>query len=247
MDGRVGVGSDDVVHEVEELDAPTALIVRGRHLAGGHLEGGEQRRGAVALVFVAMAGQRPAVRQLQIALRPLQRLDRGLLVDADDDRVLGRRQVEPDDSAALAANSGSLLSHQDLRPGKIDLLGAQEAPDILHIDVAERRRHQRTRPARIARGRRPIQQRQNALVRLRRVLRLRAAIAGLVETGKPLRGVAHPPFRGRSGRAADRRPIARLATPSAAISTIRARWRIRCSVLVERAKPSSSARSSSVS
>ena len=42
-----------------------------------------------------MTAQRAAVRQLQIALRPLQSLDRGLLVDADHDRVLGRRHVEP--------------------------------------------------------------------------------------------------------------------------------------------------------
>ena len=42
------------------------------------------------------------------------------------------------------------------------------------------------------------------------------------------------------------RPIDRLATPSAANSTIRARCRSRCSVLVERAKPSSSARSFAV-
>ena len=42
------------------------------------------------------------------------------------------------------------------------------------------------------------------------------------------------------------RPIARLARSSAANSTIRARWRIRYSVLVERTKLSSSTRSSSV-
>ena len=38
----------------------------------------------------------------------------------------------------------------------------------------------------------------------------------------------------------------RVAAPSAAINTIRAFSRMRCSVLVERAKPSSSARSSEV-
>ncbi len=35
MDGRIRVCGDDVVHEVEEFDAPPALLVRGRHLAGG--------------------------------------------------------------------------------------------------------------------------------------------------------------------------------------------------------------------
>ena len=42
VDRRVEVGGDDVVHEVEELDAPTARLVSRRHLAGGHLEGGKQ-------------------------------------------------------------------------------------------------------------------------------------------------------------------------------------------------------------
>ena len=91
VDGRVRPSGDDAVHEVEELDAPPALLVRRRHLAGGDLEGGKQRRSAVALVIVAVAAQRPAVWQLQIVLRALQRLDRGLLIDAGDDRVLGRR------------------------------------------------------------------------------------------------------------------------------------------------------------
>jgi hypothetical protein len=52
--------------------------------------------GAIALVIMAVVGQCPAVRELEIALCPLQRLDRGLLVNADDDGVLGRCHVEPD-------------------------------------------------------------------------------------------------------------------------------------------------------
>jgi hypothetical protein len=33
-------GGDDLVHEIEELDAPAAPAVAGRDLAGGNLEGG---------------------------------------------------------------------------------------------------------------------------------------------------------------------------------------------------------------
>ena len=33
-------GGDDLVHEIEELDAPAAPVVVGRDLAGGDLEGG---------------------------------------------------------------------------------------------------------------------------------------------------------------------------------------------------------------
>ena len=72
-----------------------------------------------ACVIMAMAAQRPAVRHFQITLSPLQRLDRGLFIDAEDNRVLRRGQCrDRPRRAALAANSGSLLSHQDLRPAK---------------------------------------------------------------------------------------------------------------------------------
>jgi hypothetical protein len=85
---------------------------RRRVLCPCHLEGGKQGDRAVALVIVAMAGRCPAIQDLEIAPHSLQRLDRGLLVDTDDNRVLGRRRVEP-----LGHELGSLLSHQDLRAG----------------------------------------------------------------------------------------------------------------------------------
>src|SRR5512139_3189345 len=72
VDRGVGMGGNDIVHEVEELYAPAARFVRRPNLAGGYLEGSEQRGGTVALVVMAVAGQRPAARELQIALRALQ-------------------------------------------------------------------------------------------------------------------------------------------------------------------------------
>ena len=84
-----GMLGDDAVHEVEKLDAPAPLVLAARHLAGGDVEGGEQRRRAVPLVIVRLAGQRPAVRHLQIALRALQRLDRRLLVDGEHQAFSG--------------------------------------------------------------------------------------------------------------------------------------------------------------
>src|SRR5262245_5789459 len=75
-------GGNNAVHETEELDTAAALGMRRNDPAGGNFECGEQGRGAMPLVIVALAGQRASVRQLQIALRPLQGLDRRLLVDA---------------------------------------------------------------------------------------------------------------------------------------------------------------------
>ena len=204
VDGRVRVSGDDIVHEIEELDAPPPRLVRGGDLAGCYLEGGKQGGGAVALVIVAMAGQRPAVRELEIALRSLQRLDRGLLVDTDDDRVLGRRHIEPDHVGGLGHELGIVALTPGFAPGEVDLLRAQQAPDILDFGIAERGRQQRPCPAGIALGRRLIQQRQDALVRLCRVLRLSAPLARFVEARKPLPGVANPPLRRRPGCTSNR-------------------------------------------
>jgi hypothetical protein len=56
--------------------------MRRDDLSGGDFERCKQRRRAVALVVVALAGQGAAIGQLQIALRSLQSLDRWLFVYA---------------------------------------------------------------------------------------------------------------------------------------------------------------------
>ncbi|MEZ5890770.1 MAG: hypothetical protein R3D52_11370 [Xanthobacteraceae bacterium] len=80
------MADDDIVHN-QELDAPAARLCAA-HSAGGHLEGGEQRGGAIALVIVAVACQRPPFGASDSLCSTLQRLDRRLFVDADDDRIL---------------------------------------------------------------------------------------------------------------------------------------------------------------
>ena len=49
-------------------------------LAGGHFERSEQGRGPMPPVVVALPGQGASVGQLQVALRPLQGLNRGFFV-----------------------------------------------------------------------------------------------------------------------------------------------------------------------
>jgi hypothetical protein len=147
----------------------------------------------------------------------------------------------------LAANSGSLLSHQELTALQIDLVGAQEAPDVLFVDVAERTGQQRCSPVGIARWRGLIEHDQNPLLIRPAIFGCGAAVAGLIEARKTIARVAHPPFRRRSGRGANepadlagrgasRRPKAR-SEPGRAFRA----W-----LLVERSSASSTARSSSV-
>ena len=85
VDFLAGMLSYYPVHEVEELDPPAALVVPADHLAAGDIEGREQGCGPVPLVVVRLADHRPAIGQLEIALGTFQRLDRRLLIDAQDE------------------------------------------------------------------------------------------------------------------------------------------------------------------
>ena len=107
-------------------------------------------------------------------------------------------------AAALAAKSGSLLSHHDLRPDKSIFLRPQEPPDVLDVDVAERLRQQRSRPVGISRRRLLIEKRQNAGVVKGSVFGLRAPFSRVREAGHAEPGEAHTPLRRCANRAGDR-------------------------------------------
>ena len=78
-------------------------------LAGGDVEGGEQRRGAVALVVVRH-GAGAALLQRQPGLRAVERLDLALLVDAQHQRLVRRVEVEADDVLTFSTNCWSFDS-----------------------------------------------------------------------------------------------------------------------------------------
>jgi len=69
------------------------------------LERGEQACGAVPFVVVRVALDLPGLHR-QHRLGPVERLNLGLLVDRQDDRPLGRREVEPDHVADLRLELG---------------------------------------------------------------------------------------------------------------------------------------------
>ena len=95
-----GVGAGDAFHEVQELGLAVPVVALIGDLPGGDLQCREQRRGAVALVV--MGGLlRQAGPQWQDRGGAVQRLDLALLVHAQHDRVLRRRQIQPDHLAHL--------------------------------------------------------------------------------------------------------------------------------------------------
>src|SRR5271166_4517518 len=108
---------------------------------------------AVSLVVVRLAGERAAVRQLEIALGALQGLDRRLLVDGEHDRILGRRHVEANDLGRFGHKVGVIALAPGLATRKVDLLSAEKAPDILLMHVAKRARDQHGGPIGAACGR----------------------------------------------------------------------------------------------
>ena len=72
------------------------------HQPSGHLQGRKERGCAMALVFVCKASERSTVGQANPALRPLQRLNGGLLIHTEYQRVLGRVQIEPNHISRFA-------------------------------------------------------------------------------------------------------------------------------------------------
>ena len=193
MDLAVGIGGHHAVHEVEELTAAPPFVVSGLNLAAGDVESGKQRRRAVSLIGVAMADQGAPVRQLQIALGALQRLDARLLVDRQHDGVLRRVQVEADDLGRLGDELGIVALAPGFTAGQVDLLPAQEAPDVLVRHIAQRPGQQWRRPASEAGGRRLVQLRQDAPARLGRVDRRRPRPRSIRQPGQPFRREARAP------------------------------------------------------
>src|SRR5262249_16999381 len=101
----------------------------------------------ISIQVMAMTGERPASGELQVSLRPLQRLDRRLFVDTDDDGVLRRRDIEPNDIGGFGGEFGIVAFAPGFTPRKVDLLDAQKAPDLLLMHIAQGLGQQRSCPA----------------------------------------------------------------------------------------------------
>ena len=210
--------------------------------SGGDFERGKQGRGAVPFVVVALAGQGAPVRQLQIALRPLQGLDRRLFVDTENNGLGGRIDIKADHIGGFRHELRVVALAPGLAGGKVDIVLAQEAPDILNINVAQGLGQQRTRPPPIALRRRLIQKRQNALAGGLAVDRLLARAGTVLEPIKAVVGKARRQLLTMRGWTPTSSAIERVLRPSAASKTIRARFTSRCAVVGARQRASSTLR-----
>jgi hypothetical protein len=87
-----------VFQKPEKLLVAVPAEMLGDHRTTGHIEGGEQAGGAMAGVGVGHP-LRSGGHARQDRRCPVQRLDLGLLVNGEDQRVGRRIEVEPDNVA----------------------------------------------------------------------------------------------------------------------------------------------------
>lgn len=203
MDFALRMRGDDMVHEVQELDPPAPLVVPSDDLAAGEIERREERRRAMPFVIVRLAGHGAPTGQLQIPLRAFKRLYRGLFIDGKHNGVVRRRHVEADDVGRLRGKVRIVADAPRLAAAKIDLLGSQETPDMLNMDVTERPGQQWSGPVGMARRRLSVEQRQNARVVFGPVFGRRAPLARVLEADHAGTGEANTPFGRRADRAAN--------------------------------------------
>ena len=104
------------------------LPAQSEHLSGGDVQGGEQRRRAVPNVVVGVAfGVAEAHRQRRLGA--VERLNLRLFVHAQDYRVVGRVEVQPDDVAHLLDEKRVGRQLEGLRQMRFD---AEEGEPALH-------------------------------------------------------------------------------------------------------------------
>src|SRR4029077_9255054 len=104
-------------------------------LSGGDFERRKQCCGAMPLVIVALPGQGAAIGQLQITLRSLQSLDRGLLVHAEYNRLRGRGDVEANNIGGFGREVRVIALAPGFASREVNLVAAQGPPDIFDVQL----------------------------------------------------------------------------------------------------------------
>ena len=71
-------------------------------------------------------------------MRPLQRLDGRLLVNAENDRFGGRVHIEADNIRGFGRKVRVVAFTPGLASREVNLVAAQEPPNILDVNIAQR-------------------------------------------------------------------------------------------------------------
>jgi hypothetical protein len=122
-------GSGDGVEEFAKLDRAMVAMTLADHCAGLHVERGKQRRRAVARVVVRAPLDLLGAHRQQ-GLRAIERLDLRFLVYTEDERVLCRIEVEPDDVPDFVDEEGIPRELECLRASRARGLPARRSAGV---------------------------------------------------------------------------------------------------------------------
>ena len=121
-----------MLEETEELLVAVPVLAEPGHLPGGDFQGGEQGGGAMADVVVAALLVVARLHHKHF-LGAVQRLDLGLLIDAQHDRVSRRVQIQAYNigDLGLQFRGGGELEHVGLPwPGSLHFFQALVTVDL---------------------------------------------------------------------------------------------------------------------
>ena len=236
--GHVAV---DGVEEAAELAGAMTTMELAQHLAAGHVESGEQAGGAVAFVIVAAAFDLSRAHGQQ-RRRAIQRLNLALLVHAQNQRSVGRVQVEADDVADLVDKQRIAAQFESLAAMRLQ---RKSAPDAADAALA-----QSGGLGQRARG--PVGGSFRLVSRVR--ASTRSTSASLKRRGVPGRGSSSSPSRRRRTKRFRHLPTVAPVTctwratsvllrPAAQSSTMRARKASACAVFGRRVHSNNRCRS----
>ena len=202
-------------------------------LAVEHVERGEQRRRAVALVVVGH-GAGAALLHRQAGLGAVERLDLALLVDREHDGMGRRIDIEPDDVAQLVDELRIVGELELPDPVRLQAMGAPDALDRTDADAGGLRHHRAGPMGRLA-GRVGPGQRDDALGDIRPSGGMREG--RVLSRSRPSNPSCMKRSCQRQTQVFDlpvRRMISLVPTPSAVSSTISARQTCFCGALRSR-------------
>jgi hypothetical protein len=189
-----GIIADQLVHEVQEVPASPAVVMTRFDLPGAHIQGCKQRRSAMALVLMVKALEGLPVGKAQVSLRTFQSLNRRLLIHTQNDRMVGRREV---DSYQVRRLGGKLRVGRDaptVSPLQANAVTGQGPPNLPGRDAAQGLGDQTAIPTAITRRGRLIEQSQDAPLHLLAVTPAPACARSILQAPQPLGGETTSPL-----------------------------------------------------
>lgn len=114
----IRIGPHDFIHEAEEIHRSAPIPNVSEHFSGGNFQGGNQRLRSVSHVLVGPATRLVGAKRQQW-LRAIQSLNSRLVVHADDQRILGRIQIQADDVQQLGQEIGVRTEGERANPVRL--------------------------------------------------------------------------------------------------------------------------------